>query len=49
VALDSRWSARLETLYVDVGHANHAVGAVNADFKERLTVVRAGIDFKFTN
>ena len=47
VALDSRWSARLETLYIDVGHTNHAVGAVNADFKERFTVVRAGLDFKF--
>jgi outer membrane immunogenic protein len=46
VALDSRWSARLESLYIDTGHTNHAVGAVNADFKERFMVVRAGLNFK---
>jgi len=46
VALDARWSARLESLYIDVGHTQHAVGAVNADFKERFTVVRAGLNLK---
>jgi outer membrane immunogenic protein len=46
VALDQRWSATFETLYIDVGHTNHAVGAVNADFKERFTVVRAGLNLK---
>jgi len=49
VALDSRWSARLESLYIDAGHVNHGIGgtAFNADFKERFTVVRAGLTYQF--
>jgi outer membrane immunogenic protein len=49
VALDSRWSARLESLYIDVGHRNHSVFpgfALGADFKERFGVVRAGLNYK---
>ena len=52
VAINSRWSAKVESLYVDVGHFNHtnvpapAVG-FNADFKDRFMIVRAGLNFKF--
>jgi outer membrane immunogenic protein len=46
VALDQRWSARLETLYIDVGHDNLNVGGAHGDFKDRFTVVRAGISAK---
>jgi outer membrane immunogenic protein len=46
VALDQRWSARIESLYIDAGHDNLAVGAANGDFKDRFTVVRAGISAK---
>ena len=52
VAINSRWSAKLESLYIDVGHRNHTnvpppgVG-FNADFKDRFMVVRAGLNFKF--
>ena len=50
VALDSRWSAKLESLYIDVGHSNHAVAppfSQGADFKERFQVVRFGLNYKF--
>ncbi len=46
VALDRRWSARIESLYVDVGHDNLAVGAAHGDFKDRFTVVRVGVSAK---
>jgi outer membrane immunogenic protein len=50
VALDSRWSAKLESLYIDVGHTVHKVfplDAFGADFKERFQVVRFGLNYKF--
>jgi outer membrane immunogenic protein len=52
VALDSRWSAKVESLYVDVGHFNHTntpapLAGFNADFKDRFMIVRAGLNFKF--
>lgn len=50
VALDSRWSARIESLYIDVGHRNHTDNAATpffADFKERFMVVRAGLTYQF--
>jgi outer membrane immunogenic protein len=52
VALDSRWSAKVESLYVDVGHFNHTntpppLVGFNADFKDRFMIVRAGLNFKF--
>jgi len=50
VAIDSRWSAKLESLYIDVGHRNHMsapVGGFVGDFKERFQVVRAGLNYKF--
>src|SRR5208282_3409072 len=42
VAIDSRWSAKIESLYVDAGHTNHSVAptAFFADFKDRFMVVR---------
>ena len=49
VALDARWSARIESLYMDVGHRNLAVGINNSDFKDRFTVVRAGVSYAFGN
>jgi outer membrane immunogenic protein len=52
VALNSQWSAKVESLYVDVGHFNHTntpppLVGFNADFRERFMVVRAGLNFKF--
>ncbi len=49
VALDPRWSARLEALYMDVGRTSLAIGAVNTEFKDRFTVVRAGLSYKLTD
>jgi len=49
VALDPRWSARLESLYIDVGHdvANLFPPALfGADFKSRFQVVRFGLNYK---
>jgi outer membrane immunogenic protein len=50
VALDSRWSARLESLYIDVGHREHTdtiPAPFFADFKDRFMVVRAGLNYQF--
>jgi opacity protein-like surface antigen len=52
VALNSRWSATLESLYIDVGHRNATNVpppgfGFNADFKDRFMVVRAGLNYKF--
>jgi len=46
VALDARWSARVEALYMDVGTTRLDIGAVNTTFKDRFTVVRAGLNLK---
>ncbi|HLH89787.1 MAG TPA: outer membrane beta-barrel protein [Xanthobacteraceae bacterium] len=49
VAINERWSAKVESLFVDVGHTNHQVfpgGAFYADFKDRFMVVRAGLNLK---
>jgi len=46
VAIDARWSARMEALYMDVGHNRLAIGAVNTNFADRYTVVRAGLNLK---
>ncbi len=46
VALNARWSAKLEALYIDVGHTQLAIGAVNTNFADRYTVVRAGLNLK---
>jgi outer membrane immunogenic protein len=51
VAIDSRWSAKLESLYIDVGHTNHndfiPAPFFFGDYKERFMVVRAGLNYKF--
>jgi outer membrane immunogenic protein len=49
VAIDSRWSAKLESLYIDAGHTNHQLvpAAFFADFKDRFMVVRAGLNYAF--
>jgi outer membrane immunogenic protein len=47
VALDSRWSARIESLYMDVGHQILATPGAFSDFKDRFTVVRAGLTYQF--
>jgi outer membrane immunogenic protein len=49
VALDSHWSAKIESLYIDVGHAQHhdtISPTFVADFKERFMIVRAGLNYK---
>jgi opacity protein-like surface antigen len=49
VAINARWSAKVETLYIDTGHSIHQTNppsAKGADFKDRFTVVRAGVNLK---
>jgi len=51
-ALDTRWSARIEYLYLNLGNVSlddpTAVGGpVHAEFKNRFQVVRAGVSYKF--
>jgi len=54
VALNERWSAKLESLFINTGTSAHTnvpppgVG-FNADFKERFVVVRAGLNYKLTD
>jgi opacity protein-like surface antigen len=53
VALDSHWSARLESLLIDAGSTVHNLdkntppGSFGADFRERFMVVRAGVTYQF--
>ncbi len=50
VAIDARWSAKIESLYIDTGHSISQISppsAFGADFKNRFTVVRAGLNMKF--
>ena len=53
VALDAHWSARLESLLIDAGSTVHNIvpntppGSFGADFRERFTVVRAGVTYQF--
>jgi len=51
VALDAHWSARVESLYMDVGHQDHLIfpppSTFGAEFKNRFQVVRAGLNYKF--
>jgi outer membrane immunogenic protein len=52
VALDAHWSARIESFYIDAGHRNlagDALGRFHSDFKDRFTVVRAGVSYAFGN
>jgi outer membrane immunogenic protein len=54
VALNERWSAKMESLFINTGthfHTNTPPPLVgfNADFKERFVVVRAGLNYKFTD
>jgi len=49
VAIDQRWSAKIESLYIDAGHDNLAVGSSHGDFKDRFFVVRAGLNMKIGN
>lgn len=49
VALDAHWSARVESLYMDVGHDIYKISppsSFGADFKNRFQVVRAGLNYK---
>jgi len=54
VALNARWSAKLESLFINTGNPWHTnvpppgVG-FNANFRERFTVVRAGLNYKLTD
>ncbi len=45
VALDPRWSARLEYLYIDAGRRTHTFG----EFQNRFQVVRAGLNYSFNS
>jgi len=50
VAINARWSAKVETLYIDTGPSIRQISppsAFGADIKDRFTVVRAGANFKF--
>lgn len=50
VALDAHWSARVESLYMDVGHQSFLILPPNsnfgAEFRNRFQVVRAGLNYK---
>ena len=50
VAINERWSAKLESLYIDVGHREHNDFIPSpfffADYKDRFMVVRAGLNLK---
>jgi opacity protein-like surface antigen len=49
VAINARWSAKVETLYIDTGHSirqTNPPSTKGADFKDRFTVVRAGVNLK---
>ena len=49
VAINSRWSAKVESLYIDTGHTIHEISppsAFGADFKDRFSVVRFGLNYK---
>ena len=56
-AIDSRWSARLEYLYMNLGTASlddptilpGILGPYHVEFKNRFQVVRAGLSYKFGN
>jgi outer membrane immunogenic protein len=45
--LGSQWSARLESLYMDVGKETLTAPGGSVEFKNRFTVVRAGLSYKF--
>jgi outer membrane immunogenic protein len=45
--LTSQWSARLESLYINTGTETLNTAAGSVDFKNRFTVVRAGLSYKF--
>jgi outer membrane immunogenic protein len=46
--LTSQWSARLESLYINTGTETlTAPTGESADYKNRFTVVRAGLNYKF--
>jgi outer membrane immunogenic protein len=51
VAIDSRWSARLEYLYIDAGKTHRSItSGINTwdgEFKDRFQVVRAGLNYRF--
>ena len=47
IALDPRWSAKLEYLYIDAGKSSHLAGGLTADFSRRFEVVRFGLNYKF--
>jgi outer membrane immunogenic protein len=50
VAIDQHWSAKLESLYIDVGNRNHSdmtPAPFFADYKDRFMVVRAGLNYRF--
>ena len=56
VALDARWSARLEYLYIDAGKSKRTsvisspffgVQAIDSNFSNRFHVVRAGLNYSF--
>ena len=56
VALDARWSARLEYLYIDAGKSRRTsivnspvfgTTAIDANFSNRFHVIRAGLNYSF--
>ncbi len=52
VALDAHWSAKIETLLISTGirnHQNAPLFGFFADFRERIAIARAGLNYKFGN
>lgn len=45
--IDSRWAARLESLYIDAGTETLTTPVGAVDFKNRFTVVRGGLSYRF--
>lgn len=57
VALDARWSARLEYLYIDAGKSRRTFTAlipatplatIESDYNNRFHVIRAGLNYSFS-
>jgi outer membrane immunogenic protein len=47
-ALDARWSARLESLYMNVGtEETSGLAGIRTEFKNRFQIIRAGLNYSF--
>jgi outer membrane immunogenic protein len=47
-ALDARWSARLESLYMNAGNEETSgLAGIRTEFKNRFQIIRAGLNYSF--